>query len=134
MGIFSSDRSVSKLVHERLGAEWRALRNVYREILPDAELGSPDERLISEIVSLCDQISNAVNAGFQTFGNPKPDNILISSLMAKIVVSDSQLSRKPEKANRTNRLVGITNSILAGDFKRYFADSQGNHADWYRGL
>ena len=134
MGIFSSDRSVSKLVYERLGAEWRALRNVYRAFLPDAELGSPDEKSLQEIVSLCDQISNAINAGFQTFGNPKPDANLISSLMAKIVASDSLLSKKPEKAIRTNRLVGITNSIMAGDFKRYFADAQGNHADWYRGL
>lgn len=121
-------------MNERLAMEWRVLRNVYRSFLPDVQSGSEDERLISEIVSKCDQVDKAVENGFQTMGNPKPDKNLITSLMADILALDSQLTCKPEKAIRTVRLIGITNSILVGNYHGISEDEYGNHADWYRGL
>lgn len=134
MGIFSSNRSIHKLMHERLAMEWRVLRNVYQNFLTEVQSGSGDEKLILEIVLKCNQINKTVENGFQTIGNPKPDKALIGSLMTNIIALDSQLTCKPEKAIRTVRLIGITNAILEGNYQGIFEDEDGNHADWYHGL
>lgn len=134
MGLFSSNRSIPKLMNERLGMEWRLLRNVYKNHLTNIEPTSEDFNLLNEIGNLCDEIDLEVKKGLQSLTKPKPNLEVIVGKMARIVFLDSQISNRPEKSNRTQRLVGITNSLLLGNYQGYFEDANGNHADWYRGL
>jgi len=134
MGLFSSNRSVPKLLNERLGMEWRLLRNVYKNHLIHVEGNSEDFSLFTEIGNLCDEIDQEIQNGLQSLRNPKPNVEMIVEKMARVVFLDSQISNRPEKSNRTQRLVGITNSVLLGNYQGYFEDANGNHADWYRGL
>lgn len=134
MGLFSSNRSIHKLMNERLGMEWRVLRNVYKNHLGNVESGSEDFRILTEISNKCDEVDREINKGLQAITKPKPNIEAIVEIMAKIVFLDNQLNNKPEKANRTPRLIGITNSILLGNYNGYFEDANGYHPDWYRGL
>jgi hypothetical protein len=59
---------------------------------------------------------------------------LINVLMVEILDMDSKLADKPPLSVRTLRLVGITTSIMVGNYDGIFEDANGNHADWYRGL
>jgi hypothetical protein len=121
-------------MNERLGMEWRLLRNVYKNHLVNVESNSKDFDLLTEIGNLCDEIDLEVKNGLQSLTKPKPNVEVIVEKMARIVFLDSQISNRPEKSNRTQRLVGITNSLLLGNYEGYFEDANGNHADWYRGL
>lgn len=134
MGLFSSNRSIHKLMNERLGMEWRILRNVYKNHLGNIESGSEDFRILTEISNKCDEVDREINKGLQAISRPKPNIEAIVDIMAKIFLLDNQLTNKPEKANRTPRLIGITNSILLGNYNGYFEDANGYHPDWYRGL
>lgn len=134
MGLFSSNRSIHKLMNERLGMEWRVLRNVYKNHLGNVDSGSEDFKILTEISNKCDEIDREINKGLQAISRPKPNIEAIVEIMAKIVFLDNQLTNKPEKANRTPRLIGITNSILLGNYNGYFEDANGYHPDWYRGL
>jgi hypothetical protein len=134
MGLFSSNRSVPKLMNERLGMEWRLLRNVYKNHLVNVETNGEDFNLLTEIGNLCDEIDQEIQIGLQSLRKPAPNVDAIVEKMARIVSLDSQISNRPEKSNRTQRLVGITNSVLLGNYQGYFEDANGNHADWYRGL
>jgi hypothetical protein len=134
MGLFSSNRSIPKLMNERLGMEWRLLRNVYKNHLINVESNSEDFNLFTKIGSLCDEIDQEIQIGLQSLRKPAPNVDAIVEKMARIVSLDSQISNRPEKSNRTLRLVGITNSVLLGNYQGYFEDANGNHADWYRGL
>jgi len=121
-------------MNERLGMEWRVLRNVYKNHLGNVESGSEDFKILTEISNKCDEIDREINKGLQAISRPKPNIEAIVEIMAKIVFLDNQLTNKPEKANRTPRLIGITNSILLGNYNGYFEDANGYHPDWYRGL
>ena len=126
MGLFSSNRSIHKLIHERLAMEWRLLGNVYRNHLQVISGETKDTKCVS--------INSIVQQGSAGFGKVVLNKDLINGLMIEILDLDSKLEDKPPLSVRTLRLVGITTSIMVGNYDGIFEDTNGNHADWYRGL
>lgn len=134
MGLFSSNRSIHKIMNERLAMEWRIMRNVYMNHLTGINPNSEDFSLITQIGAKCDEINQEVSKGYQSFSKSRSNKETIVGIMASIVLLDNQILDRPEKSNRTMRLIGITNSILLEKYEGYFQDSNGYHPDWYRGL
>ena len=134
MGLFRSNRSIHKLIHERLAMEWRLLGNVYRNHLQVISGETKDTKNLELISSKCVSINSIVQQGSAGFGKVVLNKDLINGLMIEILDLDSKLEDKPPLSVRTLRLVGITTSIMVGNYDGIFEDANGNHADWYRGL
>ncbi len=121
-------------MYQRLGMEWRVMRNVYKNHLPEVKDNSEDARLINQIASKCDEIDQQISKAIQAFGKPKLDADNIREATAEIFDSDNRVQNRPPLSNRLTRLVEITDSIMVYDYEGIFDDSQGDFADWYRGL
>lgn len=134
MGLFSSNKRIVGVIHLRLAMEWRLLGNVYRNHIQEIGALSVDREKLDLIVKKCVAINTVVQDGCKGMGKPTLDNDLVNSLLAEIIKLDSELVDKPALAFRTKRLVGITISIMSGNYDGILEDSHGNHTDWYRGL
>lgn len=134
MGLFGNDKIVHTNMHLRLGMEWRAMRNVYKNFLTEVQDSSIDAKLLTQIADKCDAIDREVNQGMQGFGKPKLNSENINGYMSEVIALDSQLEKHPPLAVRLKRLVGITVSIMSYNYEGIFEDARGNFADWYQGL
>ena len=114
--------------------EWRLIGNIYRNELNQPQGDTSQTKILEEIQNLCVKMNNEIQKGLVGLGKPTPNLNNLTTYCSQIMKLYDELNHKPQKSNRTPRLVGITLAIVTGNHEGYLEDRNGNFPDWYVGL